>query len=117
MKNDNSLAFQLWGGYFSTFPRVPGHRKTTPQIAEYYWGNTKKNMVFSKRSKKKGKKQTKRKKAKGGKNEKGEREERKNKKKKKKKKEEEKGQGEEKPTIHKNSRSSAPVAAAMLSSR
>ena len=86
MKNDNSLAFQLWGGYFSTFPRVPGHRKTTPRIAEYDWGNTKKHGVL-KTFKKEGEKQKKRKKAKGGKKQKRGKRKKENKKRRKKKEE------------------------------
>ena len=45
MKNDNSLAL---GGYFSTFPRVPGHRKATPLIGSYHRGVAQKTRCFQK---------------------------------------------------------------------
>ena len=54
---------------------------------------------------------------KGKKDKRGKRGQKQQKKKKKKKEKKKKGKGEEKTTIYKNSRSSAPVAAVMLSSK
>ena len=36
------------GGYFSTFPRVPGHRKATPLIGSYHRGEAQKTRCFQK---------------------------------------------------------------------